>query len=58
MGLLLVVLLILLLLGAFPRSGAWSEGWGSGPAGLLMTVIVILIVLMLCGVIPPSRFDW
>lgn len=42
----LVVLLILLLLGALP---AWpySRGWGYYPSGGLGLVLVILIVLML-----------
>lgn len=47
MGTILIVVLILMLLGAFP---AWphSRGWGYYPTGglsLLLTVIIILVVL-------------
>ncbi|MBS0634868.1 MAG: DUF3309 domain-containing protein [Verrucomicrobia bacterium] len=44
----LLVLLILLLIGAFP---AWpySLGWGYGPSGILLVILVILLVLILRG---------
>lgn len=44
----LLVVLVLLLLGAFP---AWphSRSWGYGPSGLLGTVLVIVLILMLLG---------
>jgi len=44
----LIIVLILMLLGAFP---AWphSRNWGYGPSGGLGLVLVILIVLMLSG---------
>ncbi len=44
----LVIILILLLIGAFP---AWphSAGWGYGPSGLLGTVLIILVILILLG---------
>lgn len=50
MRLILLVLLILLLIGALP---AWpySAGWGYYPSGGLGLVIVILIVLALLGVL-------
>ena len=46
----LIVILILLLIGAFP---AWpySSGWGYYPSGGLGTILVILIILALVGVI-------
>lgn len=39
-----IILLVLLLLGSLP---AWpySRGWGWGPSGLLITVLVILLVV-------------
>ncbi len=45
---LLIVILILLLIGAFP---AWpySAGWGPYPAGGLGLVLVILLILVLLG---------
>ncbi len=44
----LIVILILLLLGAFP---AWphSRGWGYGPSGILGVVLVVLLILLLLG---------
>ena len=48
LGMILLIIVVLLLLGAVP---AWphSRGWGYGPSGGLGLVVVILIVLMLLG---------
>jgi len=48
MGTILLVVLVLLLLGAFPR---WphSRNWGYGPSGLLGVVLVVVLVLFLMG---------
>jgi len=48
MGTLLIVLVVLMLLGAFPR---WnhSRDWGYGPSGGLGLVLLILVVLVLSG---------
>ena len=48
MSTLLLVILILLLVGAFP---AWphSRGWGYAPSGLVGTVLVVLLLLMVMG---------
>jgi hypothetical protein len=45
-GTILLVILVLLLIGAFP---AWpySSGWGYGPSGILGVLVVILLVLVL-----------
>ena len=50
LGLILLIVIVLLLLGAVP---AWphSRGWGYGPTGGLGLVLVILIVLVLLGYI-------
>jgi hypothetical protein len=48
MGLILVILLILLLIGALPRWG-YSSGWGYGPSGLLGLILIIIVVLLLLG---------
>jgi hypothetical protein len=47
-GTVLLIVLVLLLLGAFP---AWphSRGWGYGPSGGLGLVLVVLVVLLLMG---------
>jgi hypothetical protein len=48
MGLILIVLLILLVVGAFP-SWPYSSGWGYYPSGGLGLVLIIIIVLVLIG---------
>jgi hypothetical protein len=45
-GLILVILLILLLVGALPRWG-YSSGWGYGPSGLLGLIVIIVVILLL-----------
>jgi len=49
MGLILLIVLIILLLGAVP---AWpySRNWGYGPSGGLSLLVVIVIVLLLMRV--------
>jgi len=49
-GLILLIIVVLMLLGAVP---AWphSRGWGYGPSGGLGLVLVILVVLLLLGMI-------
>jgi hypothetical protein len=49
-GTVLLVLLILMLVGAFP---AWphSRSWGYYPSGGLGLLLVILVVLLLVGVL-------
>jgi hypothetical protein len=47
-GTILLIVLILLLLGAFP-SWPHSRSWGYGPSGILGVVVVIVIVLLLMG---------
>ena len=44
----LIVIVVLMLLGAFP---AWnhSRAWGYGPSGGVGLILVILLVLMLTG---------
>jgi hypothetical protein len=48
MSTLLLIVLILLLVGVLP---AWphSRGWGYGPSSMLGVVLVVLVVLALMG---------
>jgi hypothetical protein len=48
LGTILLVVLILLLLGAFP-SWPHSRSWGYGPSGILGVVVIVVIVLLLMG---------
>jgi hypothetical protein len=48
LGTVLIVLLILALLGAFPRWG-YSRDWGYWPSGGLGLVLLIVLVLVLMG---------
>jgi hypothetical protein len=49
MGLILLIVLVLLLLGAIP---AWpySRNWGYGPSGGLGLILVIVLILVLLNV--------
>jgi hypothetical protein len=48
MSTILIVLVVLMLLGAFPT---WnhSKSWGYGPSGGMGLVLLILVILMLSG---------
>jgi hypothetical protein len=48
MGLVLIVLLILLIVGAFP-SWPYSSGWGYYPSSGLGLVLLIVIILLVMG---------
>jgi hypothetical protein len=48
MGLLLLIILVVLLLGAMPR-WPYSRGWGYRPSGLLGLLVLVVILLMLFG---------
>ena len=48
MGLIIIIILILLLVGAVPRWG-YNRGWGYGPSGLLGVVLIVVIILLLMG---------
>ena len=48
LGTLLLIVLILMLIGAFPT---WrhSNSWGYGPSGGLGLIVIIVIVLLVTG---------
>jgi Protein of unknown function (DUF3309) len=50
LGLLILILLVILLLGALP-SWPYSRGWGYYPSGTLGTILVIVLILVLLGYI-------
>ena len=49
LGTILLIILVLLLLGAIP---AWphSRGWGYGPSGALGLILIIVLILVLLRV--------
>lgn len=47
-GTILLIILIILLVGAFP-SWPYSSGWGYGPSGLLSVIVIVLLILVLMG---------
>lgn len=50
MGLILLIILILLLLGAIP-SWPHSRSWGYGPSGGIGLILVIVLILLLLKII-------
>jgi hypothetical protein len=49
LGTVLLVILVLLLLGAIPRTGAYNEGWGPWPGGIIGLILVVVLILVLLG---------
>ena len=48
LGTILLIVLILMLIGAFP-SWPHSSKWGYGPSGALGVVVIIALILLLTG---------
>jgi hypothetical protein len=48
MGIILIIILVLLLIGALPAWGR-SKSWGPYPSGGIELILLILIVLLLMG---------
>ena len=48
LGTVLLIVLVLALLGAFP-SWPHSRSWGYGPSGVLGLIVVVLLVLVVAG---------
>jgi hypothetical protein len=48
MGTILLIILILILIGAFP-SWSHSRNWGYGPSGVTGLIVVILVVMLVTG---------
>jgi len=48
MGLILLIVLIVLLIGAVP-SWPYSRGWGYWPSGGIGLIVVIVLILLLLG---------
>lgn len=48
LGTILLIVLILMLVGAFP-SWPHSRAWGYGPTGGLGLIVIVLLILLLTG---------
>jgi len=48
MGMILIIILILLVIGALP-TWPYSQGWGYYPGGLLGLILVIILILVVLG---------
>ena len=48
LGLILLIVLVLLLVGAMP-SWPYSRGWGYAPSGTVGLIVLVLVVLLLMG---------
>jgi hypothetical protein len=48
LSIVLLVILVLLLLGALP---AWpySSGWGYGPSGIVFVLLIVLVLMLATG---------
>jgi len=57
MGLLLLLLLVLVFAGSFPRWGH-SRDWGYRPSGVAGVLIVVVLLLMVASVIPHNQFSY
>jgi hypothetical protein len=47
-GLLLLIILVVLLVGSFPRF-SYNQNWGYGPSGGLGLLLAIVLILVLLG---------
>jgi hypothetical protein len=43
----LIILLILWMLGSFPRAGAYNANWGYAPIGAGTLIILIILIVLL-----------
>jgi Protein of unknown function (DUF3309) len=48
LGTILLIVLVLMLIGAFPR-WSHSRSWGYGPSGGLGLVLIVVVILLLTG---------
>ena len=51
MGLILLVVVLVMLVGALPRWGH-SRNWGYVPSGTVGVVLLVLLILLLFGYLP------
>ena len=47
-GTILIIVLILALIGAFPTWG-YNQSWGHAPFGIVGVILIVVVVLLLTG---------
>jgi hypothetical protein len=48
LGTTLIIILILILIGAFPSWG-YSRSWGYYPSGIIGVILIVVLILVLMG---------
>lgn len=48
MHLIIILLVVLLIVGSFPRWG-YSQGWGYGPSGIGGLLLILLVIWLFWG---------
>jgi uncharacterized protein DUF3309 len=48
MGMILIIILVLLVIGALP-TWPYSQGWGYYPGGLLGLILIVILILVVLG---------
>jgi hypothetical protein len=48
MGMILIIILILLVIGALP-TWPYSQGWGYYPGGLIGLILIVILILVVLG---------
>jgi hypothetical protein len=48
LGTIVLILLILMLIGAFPRWD-YNTNWGYGPSGAIGVILIVVVILLLMG---------
>jgi len=51
LGIILIIIVVLLLVGALPHWGYWGAGYSYGyyPSGVLGLVLIVILILLLLG---------
>lgn len=50
MSAILLIVLIILLVGAYPQGPApWAANWGYGPSGLIGALLIVVLILAVLG---------
>lgn len=48
LGLILIIVLVILLIGAIP-TWPYSQSWGPAPGGILGIILIVVVILLVLG---------